>query len=196
MRKLAARDFEDILQVKSTTVPTLCSSLIIIFKCSLPVFEGLLPKAEEDECLQNLLYRVNEFHTLSKLRMHTDTTLDLLQTATDLFQQDIRVFRDTVCAEHTTMELPREVRARARKQAREAGLPIPEFHPTSPTTPSANSSARAPTGSTTTPTGRKQKSLNLNTYKFHALGEYASAIRMFGTFDSYSTQSVRPITDF
>ena len=36
----------------------------------------------------------------------------------------------------------------------------------------------------------KKKTLNLNTYKFHALGDYVATIRLFGTTDSYSTQVV------
>jgi hypothetical protein len=35
------------------------------------------------------------------------------------------------------------------------------------------------------------KQFNLNTYKFHALGDYVSMIRMFGTTDSFTTQVVR-----
>jgi hypothetical protein len=34
------------------------------------------------------------------------------------------------------------------------------------------------------------KTLNLNTYKIHALGDYVSTIREFGTTDSYSTETV------
>jgi hypothetical protein len=34
------------------------------------------------------------------------------------------------------------------------------------------------------------KTLNLNTYKIHALGNYVSTIREFGTTDSYSTEMV------
>jgi hypothetical protein len=36
----------------------------------------------------------------------------------------------------------------------------------------------------------KPKEFNLNTYKFHSLGDYADAIRRYGTTDSYSTQIV------
>ena len=35
-----------------------------------------------------------------------------------------------------------------------------------------------------------KKKLNLNTYKFHSLGDYVATIRLFGTTDSYSTQVV------
>jgi hypothetical protein len=37
---------------------------------------------------------------------------------------------------------------------------------------------------------RKPKFLSLNTYTYHALGDYAATIRQFGTTDSYSTQPV------
>lgn len=37
---------------------------------------------------------------------------------------------------------------------------------------------------------RKHKTLNLNTYKFHSLGDVVSTIHIFGTTDSYSTQIV------
>ena len=41
--------------------------------------------------------------------------------------------------------------------------------------------------------GSSKKKLNLNTYKFHALGDYVATIRRFGTTDSYSTQVVSSI---
>jgi hypothetical protein len=37
------------------------------------------------------------------------------------------------------------------------------------------------------PHSSKKKTLNLNTYKFHALADYTTTIRLFGTTDSYST---------
>ena len=37
------------------------------------------------------------------------------------------------------------------------------------------------------PSSSKKKKLNINTYKFHALADYVSTIRLFGTTDSYST---------
>jgi len=38
--------------------------------------------------------------------------------------------------------------------------------------------------------GRKRKPLNLNTYKFHSLGDYVGTIELFGCTDSFSTQLV------
>ena len=37
---------------------------------------------------------------------------------------------------------------------------------------------------------RKIKSINLATYKMHALGDYVDTIKMYGTTDSYSTEIV------
>jgi hypothetical protein len=39
-------------------------------------------------------------------------------------------------------------------------------------------------------TGPTIRKFSLNTYKLHALGDYANMIRLFGTPDGYSTQSV------
>ena len=38
--------------------------------------------------------------------------------------------------------------------------------------------------------GRKKRRLNLNTYKFHSLGDYVRTIKLFGCTDSFSTQLV------
>lgn len=40
------------------------------------------------------------------------------------------------------------------------------------------------------PAGRRAKTFNMNTYKAHALGDYAKTIRRYGTTDSYSTEPV------
>jgi len=53
----------------------------------------------------------------------------------------------------------------------------------------ANNSAR-PQSAALNHNTRKPKHLNLQTYKYHALGDYVSAIRRYGTTDSYSTQPV------
>ena len=105
--------------------------------------------------LLRLLYKSTEWHALAKLRMQTDSTLDLLEKVTREFGRLIRQFRDKTAEEFDTVELPRETRARKGE-------------------------ARSP----------KKKKLNLNTYKFHALGDYVATIRLFGTTDSYSTQVV------
>jgi hypothetical protein len=147
MKKLAGRDFEDLLQ------------------CAIPVFEQLLPEPHNNHIMK-LLFRTAEWHGLAKLRMHTDATLARLEEVTKDLGHLMRDFRDKTCAKFNTTELAREVEARNRRNARKK-------------------SSEAPSQSC------KVKTLNLLTYKFHALGDYARTIRMFGTTDSFSTQLVR-----
>jgi hypothetical protein len=146
MKKLAGRDFEDLLQ------------------CAIPVFERLLPEPHNSHVMK-LLFRMAEWHGLAKLRMHTDGTLTRLEKVTTDLGRLMRHFRDKTCAKFKTTELAREVKARNRRNAREKGTKAPNQ-------------------------SRKAKSLNLHTYKFHALGDYARTIRMFGTTDSFSSQLV------
>ena len=105
-----------------------------------------------------------QWHTLAKLRLHNDYTLDLLEyTTTQLGAHLRRFYRDT-CLKFPTKELQREAEARARKELK--------------TGKGAGSSARKPA------------SLGIFTIKFHYLGDYVSTIRRFGTTDSYSSQTV------
>lgn len=151
MKKLAARDYEDILQVTRFEITrTSCLLTWIHMQCAIPVFEGLLDEPYNTMLMQ-LLYRAAEWHALAKLRMHTSTTLDLLEKCTVHFGQLMRKFRDVTFIEFNTVALPRE----ARKASS---------------------------------TGKKRKGLNLNTYKFHSLGDYVRAIKLFGCTDSFSTQ--------
>lgn len=99
-----------------------------------------------------MLYKTAEWHALAKLRLHTETTLSLLEAVTKEFGYLIRQFRDKTSDKYNTVELPHGADARKRG-------------PNSP----------------------KKKTLNLNTYKFHALADYVATIRLFGTTDSYST---------
>uniref|UniRef100_A0A8H7XVD3 Uncharacterized protein n=1 Tax=Psilocybe cubensis TaxID=181762 RepID=A0A8H7XVD3_PSICU len=101
MTKLAARDFEDLLQ------------------CSIPVFEGLLPPAH-DKVLQDILFTLCEWHALAKLRMHTDSTLTGLEATTRRLGKELRSFVSKICPQYSTKELPKETAARARRAANNA----------------------------------------------------------------------------
>jgi hypothetical protein len=139
------------------------------FQCAIPVFEGLLYEPINKR-LMTLLYRAAEWHAPAKLRMHTDRTLNCMEIVTSEFGKLMREFRDLSNATFTTYETDREVTSRNRRQAERVvqGLGT----------------------SATTPQGRRPKFLNLLTYKFHALGDYVSFIRLFGPTDVYSTQLV------
>ena len=165
---MTAHDYEDLLQVNALnhhhaylTLPT---------QCAIPVFDGLLPEPHNTRVLK-LLFDLSHWHALAKLRMHTDTTLDILSDVTESLGSSLREFEEKTCSLFETRELERE---RASRQRRREKI-----------------MASGGAGPAPGDNARKPKRLNLNTYKVHALGDYASTIRHFGTTDSYSTQSVR-----
>ena len=106
--------------------------------------------------------------------MHTDATLDILSRVTTSLGNSLRTFEEKTCEAFETRELERERAARQRRQEKSATNVV--------------FGSRGPTASSSK--ARKQKKLNLRTYKYHALGDYVDTIRRFGTTDSYSTQSV------
>ncbi|KAG2336350.1 hypothetical protein BDR05DRAFT_978806 [Suillus weaverae] len=137
MKRLAARDFEDILQ------------------CAMPVFKGLFPASHD------------EVHALAKLRMHSESTLSTLDETFQHLSRQLHKFQDFTCAAFTTMELPKEQSAHEHNATnKRSGLNNPD------------------PGSS----GQKAKKFNLNTYKFHAMGDYLQTIRLFGTIDSFTSQ--------
>jgi hypothetical protein len=57
----------------------------------IPAVEGLLPDTYDAQLL-TLLYRLAEWHSLAKLRMHTDDTLDLLDESTRVLGKELCFF--------------------------------------------------------------------------------------------------------
>ena len=134
----------------------------------MPVFEGLLPPKHED-IVQILIFQLAEWHALAKLRLHTDDTLALLDQALRWLGAQVRRFRRVTCAAFETKELPQESTQRQRRELAEL----------------QSGRRKRPARSSPLP-----KSFNINTYKFHALGDYSQMIKTFCTTDSYSTQVV------
>ncbi|KAJ3765444.1 hypothetical protein FB446DRAFT_831487 [Lentinula raphanica] len=77
------------------------------------LFAHLIHHRADNEILINLLYRTAEWHALAKLRLHTDRTLDYLETRTQEFGKLMREFRD-VSKKFKTKETDRERGARYR----------------------------------------------------------------------------------
>jgi hypothetical protein len=98
--------------------------------------------------------------------MHSESTITFLEETFRKLSRKLRKFRDYTCAAFDTVELPKEKAARQRR-AQENG----------------NTSHESG--------GARVKKFSLLTYKFHAMGDYARTIRLFGTTDSYTTQIVR-----
>lgn len=104
--------------------------------------------------------------------MHTDRTLRMLEDLTTTLGDRLRFFANNTCSNYSTVELPREAAARQRRKSKKS-----QVHP-----PDANQTAESI---------RRKTTFNMDTYKHHALGDYAEAIRTYGTCDSYSTEPVR-----
>jgi hypothetical protein len=184
MKKLAARDYEDILQVSTIEIfKNMALDFCPHFQDAIPVVDGLLEEPYNSMIL-TVLYRLAEWHALAKLRMHTEHTLQQLERSTTILGKELRRFRDESLKSFNCQELPKETAARQHRQKRAQAKKSGNQE-----TPAQNNpSIKEP------PPPPKKKTLNLFTYKFHALGDYVRTIRHFGTTDSYSTQIVSHVS--
>jgi len=175
MKRLAARDFEDLLQV---TIVQHWSyrELTLTKQCAIPVFELLLPP-EWNEPLLDLLFELAMWQGLAKLRMHMDTTLGFLNTSTTRLGRFLRHFIKETEKEFETRDLPSKEAARGRRKAQQAEKQGP-----------SRAAVLTPRRGTD---GPKIWHFNFQTYKLHALGDYVEAIRQFGMTDNYTTQPVQ-----
>lgn len=120
----------------------------------------------------DLLFTCAYWHALAKLRMHTDQTLALLDAATISLSKQFQHFQDNICPNFNTRELQREADARDRKTKKKEG-----------------------SSTATGPATRRIRTINLNSYKYHALGDYADTIRKYGTTDLFSTEPVSQVLE-
>jgi len=203
MKKLAARDFEDLLQVAISGSPDDFIPKLTLLKCAIPVFEDLLPR-QHGSIIRKLLFELATWHALAKLRLHTESTLYDLENSTTRLGQILRKFNSVVCANYETKELPSEIAARGRRAAaarsKKAGKTAPAT--TLPTQPSTTAEPPnvdipenvAPNLTTQQATHRvakpKLRNYNMYTYKLHSLPSYPRAIREQGTTDGYNSQTV------
>jgi hypothetical protein len=113
--------------------------------------------------------------------MHTDPTLRLLDDVTVDIGRQFRKFNNQTCPAFNTRELRREAAARMRRAHKRGGAQ----------TGNASSASAPIEGAPPIEDEKRSKKFNLQTYKFHSLGDYADTIRRYGTTDSYSTERVR-----
>jgi hypothetical protein len=153
-----------------------------IYKCAIPVFDGLL-SGENNGILLDLLFELATWHGFAKLRLHTESTLMALEGSTTRLGAIFRKFVKTTCAGFDTRDLPSEEAARGR---RKAAMALKKGSMTS----SSGTKGKQRQDDNTHPVTRQRRKFILNTYKAHALGDYPAMIRLFGACDGYSTQTV------
>ncbi len=124
-----------------------------------------------------LLWSLLLWHALAKLHTHTETTVTMLEYVTTDLCNRIRAF-ERKCRRIDTRELPGEAAARGRRKARQL---LAKKGPMD---------AEPAQGKKPRRKQKKQKRINLETFKLHNLPHYAGWIRWMGTTDNYSTQVV------
>ncbi len=144
---------------------------------------------EASDQISNLLYVASYWHALAKMRMHTDSSLALLEATTTILGQELRQFALVTCAAFNTRETQSEYEARKRAEERRtrgvAANPSASVPPSASATPSGQQAGGVPAVA-----GRRPRQYNLKTIKLHFLGDYTASIRQFGTTDSWTTQIV------
>ena len=135
--------------------------------------EDLFPDQSHGRSIYDLVFTLADWHACAKLRLHTTSTVTLLQDLTRTFGIRLRHFAKHICPAYDTRELAKEEAARVRRQAkmRSQGNTSKQAHNTN--------------------SGPKNvKTFHMATYKLHAMGDYVDQITHFGSTDSYSTQPV------
>ena len=110
-----------------------------------------------------------------------DSTLSDLENSATRLGDLLRKFKNEVCGEYATRDLPSEEAARGRCQASKA-LKMAAGGPQAPTTAAAQSALPKPAS--------KYREFNMETYKLHALPNIPAAIRAFGVTENTSTLNV------
>ncbi|KAF6741116.1 hypothetical protein DFP72DRAFT_834947 [Ephemerocybe angulata] len=164
MEKLAARDFEDLLQ------------------CAFPAFDGLLP-APHNKIVLDLLFELATWHGLAKLRSHQPESIAELATSTKRLGTALRRFVSVTCEAFDTRQLEKEVARSGRRKAAAAAKAA-----AAGSKKGKEREVPSTKGNEDSTEGPKKARFNLLTSKLHALGHYAEAIPKFGTTDNISTQ--------
>ena len=177
MKKLAGRDFKDILQVGPPS-PLLLNLVTEMqpLQCWIPILEGIL-LGEHNEILLNLTFNMATWQAYSKLHMYISHTIKSLWSQTKELGCQLHCYANRVCSKYKTKPLPGEAAAACRQRVKKKTAADPQ-------------QPNASNVKSTTSKATNVKQFNLKTYKIHALGDYADHIELFGPTDCFSTQQV------
>ncbi|KAH6917719.1 hypothetical protein BKA70DRAFT_1090072, partial [Coprinopsis sp. MPI-PUGE-AT-0042] len=139
-----------------------------LLQCAMLAVENLLPEPH-NKIVQKLLYLCAQWHALAKLCLHNNLTLWKLENSTILMTDQFCVFVCDTCSNIVTYKLKAEQDACNRQASCE------------------KTKGKQPGKAAC---GKQRKHFNIETSKFHAVGNYVDNIQLFGTTDSYSTEVV------
>ncbi|KIJ32462.1 hypothetical protein M422DRAFT_265630 [Sphaerobolus stellatus SS14] len=174
----------DELNGRYRLIPTFGLSTIRLFSSDVSQMKKLAARDLED---------------ILQLHMHSERTLNLLDSLTTQLGNSLRYFTNTICPNFDTVETPSE--RDARVQAQEQRLASKSNSDSSQAPAQRNTAVLngVPDAANVIPNlvnppvpngggGRRPCKFNMKTYKMHSLGHYVPDIREFGTTDSYSMQ--------
>lgn len=174
--------------------------LKISSQCAIPTFEGLFLESHNTQVMQ-LLFHFAHRHALTKLRLHSDETLALLDNQMSILDHKLCKFQESSKV-FNTQELRWEVAARNMQALKQSKQHTPLLKVSR-----ESSAEQQVTGKETSLTVSIPQSVitwviqgwtrveNLNTYKIHALSDYVVMIWQFGTMDFYFKESVSIVHD-
>ena len=177
MKKLAGRDFKDILQVGPPS-PLLLNLVTEMqpLQCWIPILEGIL-LGEHNEILLNLTFNMATWQAYSKLHMYISHTIKSLWSQTKELGCQLYCYANRVCSKYKMKPLLGEAAAACQQWAKKKIAADPQ-QPDAPKTKSTTSKAM------------NIKQFNLKIYKIHVLSNYTDHIELFSPMDSFSTQQV------
>ncbi|KAH8834403.1 hypothetical protein DL96DRAFT_1580429, partial [Flagelloscypha sp. PMI_526] len=97
-KKMAARDYEDMIEIAS------------------PLVEGLFP-GDHDAAIVDLLMILGIWHAYGKLRISPEEVNQSFRECCTLLSEKLHHFKNEICPHYDTKELARECQARQRRQA-------------------------------------------------------------------------------
>jgi hypothetical protein len=133
----------------------------------------------------DLLYLTAYWHSLAKLRMHTDSSLTVFESVTTELGKALRHFAEETCRHFKTVELDSEYSARARATTRRENSKPKDRQgadpaPPQPSTTTVNAATETGTSHEGLPAksaGKRTVIYNLETFKNHSIGDCAKHIR-------------------
>ena len=72
---------------------------------------------KHDKIVRKLLFELATWHSLAKLQLNTESTLNALENLATRLGNLLRIFKNDVCSGYVTRDLPSEEAARGRRRA-------------------------------------------------------------------------------
>ena len=150
----------------------------ILYKCSIPVFDDLLP-LKHDRIIHKLLFELVTWHAFAKLQQHTETTVTDLENLGTRLGKILQLFKKELCSEYATKDLPSEEAARGQRKAAmilKAG--------------GQDTAAAASMSTGKKAKKSKYRGFRMETYKLHSFPDLAASIRAHGVSENTSSKNV------